>query len=59
MLIATGRPVAACTCAGAASASARKMLGAIYQPTRVRRLTDAGLVQLRIEPSGAFTVNGR
>ena len=35
------------------------MLGAMYQPTRVRRFTDAGFVQFRMEPSGAFTVNGR
>ena len=44
---------------GAASASARKMLGAMYQPVRVRMLTEAGRRGLRIEPSGAFTVNGR
>ncbi len=59
MLTACGRPVAACTWVGAASDKARKMLGAMYQPTRVRRLTLAGLVQFRMEPSGACTVNGR
>ena len=58
MLAATGRPVKACTCAGAALASAWKMLGAMYQPVRVRMLTEAGRRGLRIEPSGAFTVNG-
>ena len=35
------------------------MFGAMYQPVRVRRLTAAGWSQLRIAPSGAFTVKAR
>ncbi len=56
---ATASPVKACTRSGAASARARKITGARYQPVRVRRLTAAGFRQLRIEPSGAFTVKAR
>ena len=59
MLIATGRPVAACTWPGAALASAVKMFGAMYQPVRVRRFTAIGLSQLSALPSGAFTVKAR
>ena len=31
----------------------------MYQPVRVRVLTAIGLVQFRMLPSGAVTVNGR
>jgi hypothetical protein len=58
-VIATGRPVAACTRPGAALASAVKMFGAMYQPVRVRRLTAIGLSQLSALPSGAFTLKAR
>ena len=59
MVIATGSPVAACTRSGAASASAPKLFGAMYQPVRVRRFTAIGLSQLRTLPCGALTLNGR
>jgi hypothetical protein len=42
MLAATGSPVKACTRSGAAFARAWKMLGAMYQPVRVRIATEAG-----------------
>ena len=59
MFTAIGRPVKACTRSGAASLSARKMEGERYQPLRVRMFTAAGRFAFRIEPSGAFTRNGR
>ena len=31
----------------------------MYQPVRVRTLTEAGFTQFRMLPSGAFTVKGR
>jgi hypothetical protein len=43
MLEVKGSPVPACTCAGAAGRQRRKMLGAMYQPVRVRMFTEAGL----------------
>ena len=44
---------------GIARASAMKILGAMYQPVRVRVLTAIGLAQFMMLPSGATTVNGR